>query len=124
MTVGRMAGEELNKFLGRGTKFGEMGMTSRDLNSQEDTATTEANAYIDATQIGADASVAAAEERAKGQAALGVAQSQSQGMSGMMSGIAGGIGGLGSLFGGGGGGGAATTLTTGGVSPSGIKYFG
>lgn len=95
MSVGRFAGAELGKFMGTGVKFGELGSTSRSMQSQQNAHTSLADSAVAGTQLTTEADIEATKLISEAQAKLGVAQSQASGMSGLMSGIAGGIGSLG-----------------------------
>ena len=113
MTVGRFAGAEIGKMLGKGPRFDNIGAQGMVDAGRTAVAQTQADNLVDTTQISADAQVEATKLISEAQGKLGAAQSQAQGISGLASGIAGGIGGLGSMFGGGGGGAAA-----GGIKPT------
>ena len=118
MSVGRLAGQEMNKFFGHGVDMGSIGNMGMRAQSATNIADTKAESFLESSQIKADASVEATKLISEAQAKLGSAQSQASGMSGLMGGIAGGIGNM--SFGGGGG----STIGAVGTKGSDMASFG
>ena len=76
MSVGRMAGQEMNKMFGYGVDMGSIGNMGVKANSATNIADTRADSFLESTQIKADASVEATKLISEAQAKLGSAQSQ------------------------------------------------